>query len=46
LKELEKIKSKFTIDFCSSLEYELCEIFKNTESLKSYWCDGVLHDIL
>lgn len=34
----------FDQDFCTYLEYQLCEFFKSSdqEALKGFWCDGVL----
>lgn len=34
--------SAFDKDFCSFLEYHLCETFKNN-GLKYFWCDGIDH---
>jgi len=41
-------KNSFDQDFCSYLEYHLCQTFKNSadKNIRGLWCDGIIHETL
>ena len=38
----------FDRNFCDSLEYRLCDLFKSHDDIevKKFWCDGVIYETM